>query len=193
MRDTAWLHLSLISMWNWRYIWTSWVCASFIFAIKNVPSRSPALSAAWITLPLSENAVHALLTLNIFSTDAEEHALIRRGTPDPSAVRWLLAFAYYQSILNHSGDSASGGSKPRETRQNIFNRKGPDSKRDGQISQRRCLNGWRGHRGRDRECECVCMCGNRRGSRKQSERKPSPFHHSALPPVPEALRQITTH
>lgn len=155
-------------MWNRRYKWTSWVCVSFIFGIKNLPSRSPTLSAAWITFPLSENAVHALLTLNIFSTDAEEHALIQRGTPASSAVRWLLAFAYYQNILNHSGDSASGESEPRETRQNIFNRKGPDSKRDGQISQRRCLNGWRGHRGE--EIGSTSVCGNQRGSRKQNER-----------------------
>ena len=177
-------------MWNWRYKWTLWVCVSFIFGIKNLPSRSPTLSALWITFPLSENAVHALLTLNIFSTDAEEHALSRCGTPDSSAVRWLLAFAYYQNILNHSGDSASGESEPRETRQNISNRKGPDSKRDGQISQRRCLNGWRGHRGRDRECECVWKSAR---EQKTEREEPSPFRHSAVPPIPEALRQITTH
>lgn len=60
--------------------------------------------------------------------------------PQPFGDSWH--FAYYQNILNHSGDSASGESELRETRQNIFNRKGPDSKRDGQISQRHCLNGW---------------------------------------------------
>ena len=32
---------------------------SFILAIKNLPSRSPTLSAPWITFPLSENAAHA--------------------------------------------------------------------------------------------------------------------------------------
>lgn len=149
------------------------VCISFMCSIKNLPSRSASLSAVWITFPLSGNAVHALLTLNIFSTDAEKHTFSCCGTPDSSAVRWLLAFAYYQNILNHSGDSASGESEPRETRQNIFNRKGPDSKRDGQISQRRCLNGWWGHRGRDREYTSVC--GNQRGSRKQKERKRGTF------------------
>ncbi|CAG10590.1 unnamed protein product [Tetraodon nigroviridis] len=46
------------------------------------------------------------------------------------------------SILNHSRDSASREIEARKTRQNIFNRKGPDTKRDGQISQRHCLNGW---------------------------------------------------
>lgn len=158
-------------MWNRRYKWTSWVCVSFIFGIKNVPSRSPTLSEAWITFPLSENAVHALLTLNNFFPLMQSNTLLPShcGTPDSSAVRWLLAFAYYQNILNHSGDSASGESEPRETRQNSFNRKGPDSKRDGQISQRRCLNGWRGHRG-EGGIGSTSVCGNQRGSRKQKER-----------------------
>ena len=68
-----------------------------------------------------------------------------------------MAFAYFQNILNHSGErhSASGVSEPRETCQNISNRKGPDSKRDRLISQRQCLNGGYGKSGRDRGCVCV--------------------------------------
>ena len=79
------------------------------------------------------------------------------NTGETIAVCWLLAFAYFQNILNHSGErhSASGVSEPRETCQNISNRKGPDSKRDRLISQRRCLNGGYGKSGRDRECVCV--------------------------------------
>lgn len=157
-------------MWNLRFKWTLWVWVAFIFSIKNLPSGSPLLSAVWITFLLSENAVHALLTLNIFSTDAGEHTLSCCGATDSSAVRWLFAFAYYQNILNHSGDSANGESKPRETRQNIFNRKGPDSKRDGQISQRHCLNGWWGHRGRDMEYECVWKSAREQNTEREKER-----------------------
>lgn len=30
-------------------------------------------------------------------------------------------------------------------------------------------------------------------NRTREREEPSPFHHSAVPPIPEALRQITTH
>lgn len=62
------------------------------------PLEARLLSAAWITLPLSENAAHALLAPNIlfFSpppTDAEERALIGRGAlriPQPFGDSWHL-------------------------------------------------------------------------------------------------------
>lgn len=61
------------------------------------PLEARLLSAAWITLPLSENAAHALLAPNIrpppSTTDAEEHALIGRGTlriPQPFGDSWHL-------------------------------------------------------------------------------------------------------
>lgn len=61
------------------------------------PLEARLLSVAWITLPLSENAAHALLAPNILfpppTTGAEEHALIGRGAlriPQPFGDSWHL-------------------------------------------------------------------------------------------------------
>lgn len=44
------------------------------------------------------------------------------------------------------------------------------------------------------EIASASVCANEPGSTKHAEREePSPFHHSAVSPIPEALRQITTH
>lgn len=45
------------------------------------------------------------------------------------------------------------------------------------------------------ETGSTSVCENQpgAGNRQRERQEPSPFHQSAVPPIPEALRQIATH